>query len=405
MKITNQLLKQLLNLLSTGLVIFLILTANNAAYAHGGDDHGESGFAATEKKAASGTRIKIPKRSQELLEMQVETAMQRFMAKTITALGRVTPKTGFYARVYSPRPGLLINNSEYPVFDIGSKVKKGQPIAMLEQVLSTIEMIELIKEKIKIETQLSQAKQNIELVKANLNRQQALKKIKAAKEIQKTETEYKIAKDLYNGLLKQQELFEALSTGGKGSKNQFEIKAPISGTVIESHITIGEQVDTDKLILEIMNLSEVWVVADIFESDLANIRNAKTAYISTNAYPGDIFIGNLMSVGQKFDEVTRTVKAIFEVSNEDEQLKSGMFVNLSINIGENAEMLSIPASAVIERDGKKIVYVQITDDEFEAREVVTGHSDDKYVEILSGINEGEMVVTTGSYQLQYYKEQ
>jgi len=106
-----------------------------------------------------------------------------------------------------------------------------------------------------------------------------------------------------------------------------------------------------------------------------------------------------VNIGKIVDEQSRTATAIFEVANPSEQLSIGMQANLKLDGGSQVAVVLVPREAVLDNEGKKIVYVLLSGEEFERRDVVLGDEFGGKVAILSGVKPGERVVTQGAYQL------
>jgi RND family efflux transporter MFP subunit len=141
------------------------------------------------------------------------------------------------------------------------------------------------------------------------------------------------------------------------------------------------------------------VEAPIFEKDLGRIAKDGHAIFTTAAFPDREFQGRLININKVVDEQSRTAKAIFEVSNPSEQLSIGMQANVRIDGGARRDVLLIPRESVLDNEGKKIVYVLISGEEFERRDVVLGDEYGGKVAVISGVQKGERVVTQGAYQL------
>ncbi|HET9942817.1 MAG TPA: efflux RND transporter periplasmic adaptor subunit, partial [Terriglobia bacterium] len=179
----------------------------------------------------------------------------------------------------------------------------------------------------------------------------------------------------------------------------YEVRAPIAGTIVRVSKSAGEQVAPGEAIVEIVALDTVWVEAPIFEKDLGKLSKNGGAVFTTAAFPEKEFQGRLVNVGQIVDDVSRTATVTFEVFNPSEFLSIGMQANLRLNAGAPAPVLLIPREAVLDNEGKKIVYVLLSGEEFERREVILGDEHGGKVAILSGLKAGERVVTQGAYQL------
>ena len=107
--------------------------------------------------------------------------------------------------------------------------------------------------------------------------------------------------------------------------------------------------------------------------------------------------GQLVSFGLEVDLATRTVPLIYELKNPDSTLRVGQSVNLHVETARAEEALAIPSAAIVEEDGRPIAFVQLAGETFEKRDVTLGIRDGNWVQILSGITEGERVVTKGAY--------
>jgi cobalt-zinc-cadmium efflux system membrane fusion protein len=162
---------------------------------------------------------------------------------------------------------------------------------------------------------------------------------------------------------------------------------------------MGEQVAPGEAIVEIVALDTVWVEAPIFEKDLGKLAANAHVVFTTTAFPGREFQGRLMNISKVIDEQSRTAKAIFEVANRSGELSIGMQANVRLDSGSPTPVLLIPREAVLDNEGKKIVYVLISGEEFERRDVVLGDEYEGRVAILSGVRSGERVVTQGAFQL------
>jgi membrane fusion protein, heavy metal efflux system len=177
------------------------------------------------------------------------------------------------------------------------------------------------------------------------------------------------------------------------------VRAPLGGYVTKVHKALGEQVQSGEGIVEISNLDEVWIEAPIFERDLNRLGGNVAATFTTAAYPGQEFRGVVVDTGAVIDEQTRAATVVFQVPNSGHALRIGMQANVRLDAGESVTAMMIPKEAVLDNEGKKIVYVLLSGEEFQRREVRIGDEYGDEVAVLSGLNKGERVVTQGAYQL------
>jgi cobalt-zinc-cadmium efflux system membrane fusion protein len=162
--------------------------------------------------------------------------------------------------------------------------------------------------------------------------------------------------------------------------------------------SIGEQVSPGDAIVEISNLDTVYVEAPIFERDLNVLGRSRTATFTTSAYP-QVFRGTVLDIGATIDEQTRAANVIFVVENAGRALRLGMQANVQLDAQEAVTALMVPKEAVIESEGKRFVYVLLSGEEFQRREITVGDEYGEKVAVLTGVEKGERVVTQGAYQL------
>ncbi|MCC6898461.1 MAG: efflux RND transporter periplasmic adaptor subunit [Polyangiaceae bacterium] len=172
--------------------------------------------------------------------------------------------------------------------------------------------------------------------------------------------------------------------------------SPIAGVVIKKDVVEGMKLDEGAMPYEIADLSKVWVLADIYESDLHRVKLGMRAKLTLKAYPNRVFEGSAVFLDPVLDPVTRTVKLRLEFANANGELKPAMFGEVVL---ENAERegLRIPEDAVIDSGSRKVVFVALADGKFEPRQVSLGDSDGTGVEVVSGLGEGEKVVVRANF--------
>lgn len=193
---------------------------------------------------------------------------------------------------------------------------------------------------------------------------------------------------------------EAISSIGKEHtiSSKVAIYAPVSGTVIERHVTIGEVVEPAKPLFTIANLSNLWVIADIPENDVSKVNKGQRVGVVASAYPDKEFTGSVTYISDTVDPATRTVKIRAEVENPKGILKPEMFATVKIGTGK-VDALAIPETAVQREGDKTIVFVAKGENSFEKREVTFGPEIDGFHQVLSGLKKGEQIVTKGAFTL------
>lgn len=179
--------------------------------------------------------------------------------------------------------------------------------------------------------------------------------------------------------------------------------SPIDGVVIERDVVLGDAVEANKHLLEIVDLTEVYAEGRIFEGQIAAVKTGQKVRISVESYPQETFTGTVDLLSGELDAETRTLKVWVRIKNEALKLRPNMRAELNIVTGEAESVIAIPQSAILGEAGNFFAYVQSDTDElvFERRALVLGMKDDRYVEISEGIFPSDKVVTRGNYQLQY----
>lgn len=177
------------------------------------------------------------------------------------------------------------------------------------------------------------------------------------------------------------------------------VKAPINGTIIESNIFIGTNFEEGFTLFKIADIENLWVVVNIHEKDMINVKLNSSVEIKISSSPEKIFHGKLTAIGSFVDKGTKTVKGRIEIFDKSGILKPGMFVEALIYKEGTEEILSVPEEAIRKIEGKDVVFVVRGNGSFEVREVKLGKSIGEYIEIKEGLKEGEDIVTEGSFIL------
>jgi membrane fusion protein, heavy metal efflux system len=177
------------------------------------------------------------------------------------------------------------------------------------------------------------------------------------------------------------------------------LKAPFAGVVTSHHAVESEVVQQGTELLAITDMSSLWVLADVYEKDLAHIRAGQAVRVRVASYPQETFAGRITHLADVIDPQTRTAKVRCLVGNESGLLKLEMFATVEIPVGRTSPVLAVPSSSIQQMDGRPVVFVRNSAAGFRKREVQTGVESQGYSEILSGLKPGEPVVTRGSFIL------
>ena len=189
---------------------------------------------------------------------------------------------------------------------------------------------------------------------------------------------------------------DSLTTSESTDLTRYEILAPIAGTVIERHLSLGEAVSADKEVFVIADATAVWIEVTIYPKDMSLVRAGQTVRIDVG--DSDPIEGQISFVTPHLNEQTRTATARVAIDSANGRLKPGMFVMASIEVGQDNADVRIPKSAIQNFENGPVVFVQ-EGQEFEPRPVKLGRENALYVEVASGVNAGETYVSKGAFTL------
>ncbi|NOG53143.1 MAG: efflux RND transporter periplasmic adaptor subunit [Planctomycetes bacterium] len=193
------------------------------------------------------------------------------------------------------------------------------------------------------------------------------------------------------------EQIAALQEAGHPSKSM-TIRSPHTGVVIEKHANEGMKVDPGMRVFRIADLSRVWVMVTLYESQLPYVRAGQTASMELPYIPGQKFQGEVIYVYPYLDPKTREVQLRLEFDNESGILKPGMFATVELENTLAAEKTLVSRSAVIDTGERQVAFVSRGEGKFEPRDVRLGiETGDGMIEVISGLKPGEMVVTSGQF--------
>ncbi|MDD2890998.1 MAG: efflux RND transporter periplasmic adaptor subunit [bacterium] len=176
------------------------------------------------------------------------------------------------------------------------------------------------------------------------------------------------------------------------------INAPISGIVGNLNLDPGSMVAPGIPVAMVANINAVKVEINIPENDISYIKTGNKANIKVSSYPNDIFNGQLTKISPVLNPMSRTSQASISIINPGNKLRPGMFANVDVIIEEHTNVIVVPQKALIDNGGRKIVFV-LNGEMAEMREVSIGLENNDFVEILTGINSGEQIITLGNYGL------
>lgn len=172
--------------------------------------------------------------------------------------------------------------------------------------------------------------------------------------------------------------------------------SPISGVVTKKDVVEGMKLDAGAMPYEIVDLSSLWVLADVYESELRFVKENMAATLRLNAFPNREFRGKVVFIDPLFDPSTRTVKVRLTFPNPTGELRPEMFGEVILH-GTSRDALRIPPDAIIDSGTGTLVFVAVGEGKFQPRKIRVGDSDGSYTEVVSGLALGERVVSRANF--------
>lgn len=194
-----------------------------------------------------------------------------------------------------------------------------------------------------------------------------------------------------------EEQIRGISTEPDERLSRFELKGPVTGRVVERTVAVGESVEASDVLFVIADTSTMWLMADVYERDLLQLRVDLPVHFTVDGMPGIGFEGRVSWISSQVDDRTRTVRLRADLPNADGVLRAKMFGLARIILHENEEVVGVPRDAVQTDGCCQLVFVQESETVFQPRKVVLGSSANGFVEVLRGLKAGERVASTGSF--------
>lgn len=433
------------------LLSLLLLTTPAAVLAHGG--HGNEFLGGTEATVAAGS-IQVDAETAKRLGIKVEPIKRQHLAIGIKTTGQIETLPNRKVEVTTPISKAIVAEL---LVEPGAKVKAGQRIA----VLSSPDLVELRvgsqERRAEGEADLQEAQADLKLAQKNLERQRQI----AAADIAQARTELKVAQEQYDrdmdllrsGAIARRQMLESQTRLAEGkaelataisrrevleaeaqlerqkaavevaqsrirlsnttyqtrlqqlgtranTKGQVVVTAPISGRVADREVTLGQSFeDAGGKLMTIVNDSRVYATANIYEKDLDKVETGQRVSVKVASLPKRTFSGQIAVIGSVVEGETRVVPVKAELDNTGGALKPGMFAELEVlTAPKPTTILAIPTTAVVEANGKQLVYIQ-NGNAYQSVEVTLGQTSADMVEVKSGLFEGDLVVTQRANQL------
>ena len=316
----------------------------------------------------------------------VKQAVTRPLDQTLRVPGEVVFNADRMAHVTPSVSGIVqeVNLS------VGDQVEAGDVMAVLSSRELAASRSDYLGASARLELEQQTLDRQERLLKDRIGTQTAV--LEARKAVREQEIALNLAEQNLHALGQSQAEIQALSASNETALSRYELKAPLSGIIIAREITRGEVVGVDakQAPFIVANLSSVWVNLTVYQRDLVKIKSGMPVEIAFGYGIPDAH-GEVAFVSPALDESTRTATARIVIENPEGQWRPGLFVSAEVFAGAGLPTVAVPRDGVTELEGEKVVFVQ-TEKGFEPREVQTGRTTERFVEILVGLKPGERYV-------------
>lgn len=384
----------LLGILGLAVVIavgWFVLTPSRSAVRSAGETAGKEDKGPRAEHAET-TAIAITPEKRQALGLKVEPVAARVPQATLNLTGKIVANPDRTVVVAPRTPGRVVKVNA----QLGDTVDAGATLALVDSAEAADALAELAQGDAALA--LAQADQEREtlLVERKIGARKDLLKAEAV--LQQARAQRNRARDrLY--LLGFTDTVIAQAQQQPGHRPLTPLTAPFRGTVIERQVTEGQLLDASAVPFRVADLSTVWALVDVPESDITRIRVGQMAVIEAGRDAALSYTGRISFIGNAVEEQTRTVKVRVEIPNRERHFKPGMFVTARLTTTSSGPgVLMVPKNAVVLLDDGFVVFVD-QGEALQPRPVEVGPEADGWVPILKGLAAGEKIVTEGAFTL------
>jgi cobalt-zinc-cadmium efflux system membrane fusion protein len=340
----------------------------------------------------------------------IDVEVKPFRSEQITD-GNIAINEDTTTPVFSPYSGRVTR----VIAKLGDKVKTGEPLMAVQ----ASEIVQTQNDLVAALATMNTARSQLRLAEANEKRQHELYLAKsgalkdwlqsqadlstAQNALRSAETARAAARNRLRILGKSASEIAAQEDSPNTQQMNPEavVRAPISGTVVQRQVGLGQYIASaaggaSTPVYSIGNLSTVWLIANVRETDARTVSIGQPVEVRVLAYPGRVFKARLTWIAPAIDATTRRLPVRAEVENPDGALKPMMFANFSIITGGEVAAPAVPQSAVIYEGDKARVWVALDDGSVAARSITVGRTNDGMVEVTQGLTAGEKIVASGT---------
>jgi membrane fusion protein, heavy metal efflux system len=345
-----------------------------------------------------GRYIELLKEQQWGVPFSTAFARRGTLTASIEVAGSVTTPPGGSAEVGAPITGRLIPPAR-GIARPGEAIRKGQVLATLAPAPSSPE------EAARASLSVSEAEARVAKARAAAERDERLIRDQAIsqREVEDARREVGVAEEALRAARGAQQLFTG-ATGGSGT-GSWTLVAPIDGTLVDVRATPGATVAPGTVLFRVVDMRELWIRARVPEQDAARLRSDRDASFQIAGVEGFLPIdvtgadarASLVTIGRTVDPTSRTVDVIYSLRSPDPRLRVGGLVRVSVPASDDFTGVVVPRSAIVDDDGREVVYVQVDGEHFEERQVRTGPRQGGLIGVPQGLTGDERLVVRGAH--------
>lgn len=346
--------------------------------------------------------LTLPEQVREDAGLQVETAGRVERTDMIDATAVVALDETRTARIVSMVDGTVVTSRA----EVGDRVKSGTLLAEMHSHMihdAWADYRRAIAERRRLENELVFAKdaearaERLLASKAVAQQEReraAANRVAAEEQLDMARTEVRRSEEALEhlGITSGED-----PTGESGER--IPVRTPMGGVVLERTVTPGTAVTTGTPMFVVSDLGALWALAEVDERHLGALAVGRAVRVEVSAFPDEPFAGTIAFIGDTVNEKTRRVVVRCLLPNPDGRLRPGMFANVRLATGAPREITAVRPGAVQEVEGRRIVFVETRPGTYAVRTVTVGAEADGWIEVTSGLQAGEKVVTTGSFLL------
>jgi membrane fusion protein, multidrug efflux system len=281
---------------------------------------------------------------------------------------------------------------------LGDRVRRGQAIAKIED-REIIEQVNQAEASHKVaEANVRRSEADLSLALTNVDRARNLygRQLLPKQQLDDAEARYTSAVAALDLARAQTSQSEARLKELRINLGNTSVVSPTDGFVSQRHVDPGAWVSQNAPVASVVDISSLRLVANVVEKDLKAVNPGDPAVVEVDAYPGEKFNGRIARVSPILDPATRTASMEIEIPNRENKLKPGMYARITLEVDSRDNVLIVPKTSLVDSEGQRGVYQPNDENRAQFKRVTVGLEDNEKAEVLEGLREGEIVISTGA---------